>query len=204
MQIANQYRKPTGTLGKSMGKIFDSSNKQQNDWTISLLQIEPTDYVLEIGFGSGRSIKNISKSVTKGFVAGIDFSKVMIEQAVKRNSAAIKSGLVELKLADASSIPYPDKFFDKVFAVYVIYFWPDPVKTLKKIHRVVKPNGRIAIYLSSKKTLAKIPFAQTRIFRSYTQKELVSIFRKAGFKGIKCKTKTFKNGGGICVIAERY
>lgn len=186
-----------------MGEIFDYSNKKQNDWTISLLQIKSIDYILEIGFGSGRSIKYISKLAPKGFIAGVDFSKIMVNQATKRNVAAIKSGLVELRLSNTSLLPYPSNFFDKVFAVYVIYFWPNPIKILKEIRRVMKPCGRIAIYLSSKKTLTKIPFAQTEIFKSYTPKELIAIFRKAGFKNIICKTKFFKNGDGICVIADK-
>lgn len=202
-ELAKQYRRPTGTAGKAMAKIFDRENKKQNNWTISLLKIKPTDYVLEIGFGSGRSIKRIARLAPEGFIAGIDFSKIMLDEAVKRNKKSIKTGLVDLKLGDASSLPYPDNYFDKVFAVYVIYFWPKPIKILKEIHRVLKTKGRVAVYLSFKETLVKIPFTQTGIFKSYTKKELRTMFGKAGFKNISLREKTFKSDDGICVIANK-
>ncbi len=201
--LASQYRKPSGTLGKTMGRVFGSKNKKQNDWVVSLLKIKPTDYVLEIGFGSGQTIKDITRLAPKGLIAGIDFSKVMVQEAVKRNAKAIKAGLVKLQFGDASSLPYPNNYFDKIFAIYVIYFWRNPIKVLKKIHKVLKPKGRVAIYLSSKKTLLKIPFTQTGLFNSYTRKELVIMFRKAGFKNIKCNTKNFKSGDGICVTGNK-
>lgn len=201
--IAKQYRRPTGTMGKSMGKIFDSANKRQNDWVISLLKIKPTDYVLEIGFGTGRSIERIAKLIKDGMIAGIDFSNVMVEVASERNAKAIEDSLVDLRLGDTKILPYPNSFFNKVFAVYVIYFWPKPIKALKEIRRVMKVGGTVAIYLSTKKTLSKIPFTQTGVFRSYTQKELENMFRKAGFKNIVCKAKSFDGEGGICVMANK-
>lgn len=201
--LAKQYCKPSGTIGKSMGKLFDTKNKKQNDWTISLLKIKSRDYVLEIGFGSGQTIKDITRLAPKGFIAGIDSSKIMLTEAARRNVKTIKAGLVKLQFGDASSLPYPKNYFDKVFAVYVIYFWHDPIKVLKEIHRVLKPKGRVAIYLSSKKTLSKIPFTQTGLFNSYMRKELLIMFRKAGFKNVRCNTKNFKSGDGICVTANK-
>jgi hypothetical protein len=40
------------------------SNAQRNRWVVSLLDVQPTDRVLEIGFGPGIAIQELSWSAT--------------------------------------------------------------------------------------------------------------------------------------------
>lgn len=54
--LAQQFRQPTGFLGLLAGFFF-RINLEGIDWTISLLEIQPTDHVLEIGFGPGHGIQ---------------------------------------------------------------------------------------------------------------------------------------------------
>ena len=44
----------------------------KNEWTISLLNIQRSDNVLEIGFGPGIAIELVSNIVQDGHVVGID------------------------------------------------------------------------------------------------------------------------------------
>lgn len=46
---------PSGFIGKLVGHIMNWYNRQDNDWTISLLDLQPADHVLEIGFGPGQA-----------------------------------------------------------------------------------------------------------------------------------------------------
>lgn len=55
--FAAQAGRPSGLLGRVMGRIMGWHNQPDNEWTISLLKIQPTDHVLEIGFGPGRAIQ---------------------------------------------------------------------------------------------------------------------------------------------------
>ena len=95
-----QFGKPEGFWGIVAGKkmVHARSNRQRNAWTVSLLNIQPEDRVLEIGFGPGLAIEQIARITTKGFVAGIDHSDVMVRMASKRNAKAIREGRVELRL----------------------------------------------------------------------------------------------------------
>lgn len=68
------------------------------------MNIHPSDFVLEVGFGPGLSIQKVASIVSQGWVAGIDFSKKMVKGATKRNAAVISAGRVELKHGNASSI----------------------------------------------------------------------------------------------------
>ena len=51
-EISSQFGKPSGAFGRIAGFIMTNrtSNVERNEWGISLLQIKPSDFVLEIGF----------------------------------------------------------------------------------------------------------------------------------------------------------
>ena len=142
-RIARQFRQPSGFFGRLAGVVFRIIH-EGIDWTINLLEIQPTDHVLEIGFGPGHGIQQVAKIAAQGRVAGLDFSETMLQQALRRNAEAIAAGRVVLQLRDASTLTYPDNRFHKVFATNVVYFWKDPLANLQEIRRVMKPGGRLA------------------------------------------------------------
>ena len=95
-KIAAQLKRPDeGVFGKFVVGAMACATTVANDWTISLMDIQSADHVLEVGFGPGITIQHVAGIVSEGFVAGIDFSKVMVRQAQKRNSAAIQAQPLE-------------------------------------------------------------------------------------------------------------
>lgn len=64
-RLAEQFCQPTGFLGQVVGFLF-RMNREGIDWTISLLEIQPADHVLEIGFGSGHGIESVAKLTPQG------------------------------------------------------------------------------------------------------------------------------------------
>ena len=60
--------------------------------TVALLDVQPHDRVLEIGFGPGVGIELLSSVVSSGHVEGVDVSEEMVEQARVRNVEAIQRG----------------------------------------------------------------------------------------------------------------
>src|SRR5215831_14435455 len=94
--IVGQFGHPRGTAGKVAGWVMAhrSSNRRRNSWVVSLLDVRPTDRVLEIGFGPGLAIAWLSCRIgDSGQVYGIDHSDVMLRQAARRNAAAIRARL---------------------------------------------------------------------------------------------------------------
>jgi SAM-dependent methyltransferase len=205
--LASQLRQPKGIIGKLVGRGMARQNKESNDWTISLLNIQAEDHVLEVGFGPGVAIKSVSQMTSKGFVAGIDFSEAMVQQASKLNKSEIKSGRVELKIADVSSIPYDDDSFDKVFAVNVIYLWPDLPKVVKELKRAVKPGGILALYAASLKLVEKMGLRQSPLFTIHKINDITKALEKAGFTkvwvGKETSTKGSSSGEVNCVLGEK-
>jgi ubiquinone/menaquinone biosynthesis C-methylase UbiE len=159
------------------GNIYDAR------WTVSLLDIQPHDRILELGFGPGVSTQIASARASKGFVAGIDHSQTMVQAASQRNAAAIRSGLIELKHGDVSALPYPDESFDTAFSLHSIYFWPNPVDCLTEIRRVLKPGGLLGITIQPKDKWE--PIVDPDIMTLYFGSDVARMFSDAGYRDIR-------------------
>ena len=147
--IVGQFGRPRGAIGNVAGWVMAHrpSNRQRNSWVAALLDVRPNDRVLEIGFGPGLAIAELSRRVgPAGHVYGIDHSVVMLRHASRRNAAAIGDGRVTLAVGSVEHLPPAlDGPFDAILAVNSVGFWPAPIERLKDLRRRLKPGGRIAI-----------------------------------------------------------
>ncbi|TCO58269.1 methyltransferase family protein [Actinocrispum wychmicini] len=121
------------------------SNLRRNVWVVSLLDLRPTDRVLEIGFGPGVAIAEIADRVTAGQAFGVDHSAVMVRQASVRNAAAIRARRVHLSHGSVDQLPRFDDPLDAILSVNSLGFWPDPVERLRGLRHLLRPGGRIAL-----------------------------------------------------------
>lgn len=76
-----------------------------------------------------------------GWVAGIDLSREMVEQACIRNAPAIREGRVDLRYGSVASLPFRDGGFDKALAINSMQLWPDASAGLLEMRRVLKPGA---------------------------------------------------------------
>lgn len=194
-----QFGNPAGFWGKLAGMImaYNPSNRERALWVISLLKVQKNDRVLEIGFGPGWAIQQISKVVTEGDIAGIDRSEVMVEQARKRNREAISRGRVDLRLGTVSNLPLYSEPFDKVFSINSIQFWDDPVENLKGLRGLLKPSGLIAIALQPRNPGATEEDTET------CGKEIVKNLEAAGFSQVRLEIKKMKPVSTVCALGVR-
>jgi ubiquinone/menaquinone biosynthesis C-methylase UbiE len=172
-------------------------NRGRSEWVIQLLDIQPTDQVLEVGFGSGVDIGRVSALVAQGVVAGIDHSAVMVAQAKQRNKAAIQAKHVDLRQASAASVPFPDATFTKVFAINVAQFWENPLSELIELHRVLQPGGLLALAIQPRTPQAMEATAQA------TGEFLVRCLTAAGFEQIKLERKFIKPVSTVCALGRK-
>ena len=125
--------------------IFEKGLRQKG---LQLLSVTPGEVVLEIGFGTGYSLKEIANSVGEnGRAYGIDITPQMIEITRKRLRKAGLTDRVELYEGDAKSMPCQDNKFDAVYMASTLELFdtPDIPRVLKEIKRVLKPSGRLGI-----------------------------------------------------------
>jgi SAM-dependent methyltransferase len=146
-KITAQFGRPRGLWGGMVGWIMAlrSSNRRRNVWAVSLLDVGSRDRVLEIGFGPGIAIREISRIATEGYVCGVDHSERMLRQASRRNAAAIAAGRVDLRLASVDELPAFGVAFDRILAVNTVLFWHRPVRSFAELRRLLRPGGRIAV-----------------------------------------------------------
>src|ERR1051326_3463428 len=106
--IARQSRRPTGLLGSLLARIMAKETAAENNKALELLHLNPTDYVLEIGFGHGRTLAKAAVAASKGLVAGVDISDTMVDMAARYNSALLAAGRLEINSNAGETLSYPD------------------------------------------------------------------------------------------------
>lgn len=195
--IVGQMGRPRGMLGNLAGWLLAhrSSNRQRNSWVVSLLDVQPADRVLEVGFGPGLAIAELARYVgPSGHVYGIDHSDVMLRHATKRNADAIRAGQVTLIRGSVEELPPAlDGPFDIILAVNSIGFWAEPVRQLEELRRRLAPGGRFAIA-----TQPRYPGATRDPARVSRQR--MALLGNAGFTDMRAETLNL-NPPVVCVLA---
>jgi ubiquinone/menaquinone biosynthesis C-methylase UbiE len=179
-----QGHHPRGAAGGVTGWVFAHrpSNRQRNRWVVSLLGVRAADRVLEIGFGPGLAVAELTRAGA-GHVYGADHSDVMLRQASRRNAAAIRAGRVTLVKAPVDQLPAAlDGPFDAILAVNSLGFWPAPAEQLAELRRRLAPGGRIAIA-----SQPRCPGASAGTSRSAAA-EVERLLRSAGFTQTRTET----------------
>jgi SAM-dependent methyltransferase len=176
-RMVGQFMRPHGLGGHLAGWVMAhrSSNRRRNHWIVSLLDVQPTDRVLEIEFGPGIAIGDLSRLAIRGRVVGIDHSDVMVEVARRRNAVAVRASRVDLRLGSVAALPDLGGPMDKVLAVNSMGFWPDPVASLTELRAMLRPGGRIAIA-----SQPRCPGA-TRETSERAAREIEATLKQAGF-----------------------
>jgi ubiquinone/menaquinone biosynthesis C-methylase UbiE len=150
--LNQQYPCPQGVMGRIAGELMVRQHTKETAWTVALAEVQPTDHVLEIGFGAGKAIALLAEIATRGFVAGVDLSPTMVKRAQKRNAPGLRAGRVTLLQGEAALLPFENRQFDRVVSIHTFYFWSDPLAVLTECFRVLKPGGRLVITLATGKT----------------------------------------------------
>ena len=187
-RVRAQFARPTGVSGRVAGWIMASraSNRRRNVWTVSLLDVQRHDRVLEIGFGPGIAVREISRLAVEGYVCGLDHSEEMLRQAARRNAAAIRTGRVDLRLGSVDGLPVFAEPFDKVLAVNAIMFRDRTIDRLEALRRVMRPGGRIAIAHQPRGPGATDATAAAR------GEEIAAALTRAGFSDVSVRTMRLK------------
>ncbi len=197
--MVGQFFRPHGLGGRAAGWVMAKrgSNRERNIWAVGLLDVQPHDRVLEIGFGPGIAIQEFARHATSGLVLGVDHSEVMVRQARKRNAAAVRAGRVDLRLGSAEALPGFDAPFDKILAVNSLMFWDDPVARLKDLHDRLRPGGQIAIVYQPRGP------DSTNEVAARTGREIAKYFATVGFVDVRVETLALQPTDAVCVLGVK-
>src|SRR4030095_10723607 len=176
-----QFHHPTGAVGHVAGWIMGrrSSNVARTRWAVQLLDVQPTDRVIELGCGPGVAIAALATRAIRGVVVGVDHSQVMIRQARRRNRAAIQAGRVRLIHTPVERLSSSDGPFNAALAVNTVGMWPDPPARLRELARLLRPGGGIALV-----SQPRCPGA-TAATSAAAATELAGLLTEAGFEHLR-------------------
>src|SRR5215211_6667315 len=163
-----------------------TSNRRRNAWAVSLLDVRPDDRVLEIGFGPGLAILELSRIAHEGHVCGIDHSELMVRQARRRNADGVRRGLVDLRLGSVDALPAFGAPFDKILAVNAHLFWSELEARLENLRRLLRPGGLIALAHQPRGPGASDETA------AESGRELAAALGRAGFSEVRIETLPLK------------
>jgi ubiquinone/menaquinone biosynthesis C-methylase UbiE len=77
-------------------------------------------------------------------ITAIDFSPKMLEKAAEKTGGY--KGNIELLEADVTNLKFEDNSFDTIVTSCTFCSVPDPVKGLKELNRVLKPDGQLLMF----------------------------------------------------------
>jgi ubiquinone/menaquinone biosynthesis C-methylase UbiE len=171
------------------------------------MALRPASKLLDVGCGSGGA--TLMLAAAGHTVTAIDASDGMIARVKARAAWGTRTSdtpMIDAKVMDGQALSFADATFDAALSVFGVILFPDAVKGLAEMRRVVKPGGQVAVVtwtepqnyalatvlraaiLSVKPDMppASLP-AQLR-YRERADYE--GLFRQAGFSSVEIKTIT--------------
>jgi SAM-dependent methyltransferase len=100
--------------------------------------VEPGQVVLDVGCGPGALTAELVRRVGAGGVAAVDPSEPFVAAARERHPG------VDVRLAPAEELPFPDDGFGAALAQLVVHFMADPVAGIREMARVTRAGGTVA------------------------------------------------------------
>ena len=160
-------------------------------WAREMMDLKPTDSVLEIGCGTGILAELIGESLPQGSLLAIDKSEAMICKAEKRNACFIEAGISEFKICGLSDVRLPEGYFDKIVAFNVNIFRKNPGKEPDMIRRALKLNAEFFLFYQH-------PFGTDLS----AAEPLIKILEGNNFEVTGTAIKKFNPTSSYCIISK--
>src|SRR5262249_20314047 len=111
------YRSQAREYDRGMDVLFRTFSADESalrEQMIALLGLSDGARVLETGCGTGRDTAHLARRA--GVVYATDLAREMIDVGrVRLHDAGVDANRVRLVVADAVSLPFPDRFFDAAY-----------------------------------------------------------------------------------------
>ena len=160
-------------------------------WTIGLVDVKPSDHLLEIGCGLGYAVALVCERLAHGTITAIDRSPVMVAKAKDRNRGCVLVGRARIEQRTLVDATFAQRF-KKVFAINVNAFWTDPEPSWAALARLLHPGGNAFLTYE--------PPSESRLRE--LQRRLPQHLEAHKLAVVDLKEQKFRRGAGLCIIAR--
>lgn len=167
------------------GDEMESHHSDITEQTLALMDIQPSDRILDLGCGTGWASRRMARIAATGEVVGLDVADEMLRRA-EHLSSAFRN--VRYAWGSAESIPEADNAFTKVLSVESFYYYANQGKALDELRRVMSPGAKLFILINLYKdnhyslrwvTELKVPV------QALSEAEYKTLLEKHGFKNVE-------------------
>jgi len=175
---------------------------------VASLPIQEGDRVLEIACGDGVYSHWLAERVgMTGEVVGVDILPAYLEVARRGARREASRSRIRFVTADIARLPFADDAFDLVWCAQSLYSLPDPVDALRRMTRVVREGGEVAVLENDSFHHVLLPWpvevelairraellgfveASDKPRKYYVGRQLCQVFRAAGLQ--ECRRRTW-------------
>lgn len=191
-----------------MGSIYNqriyNAIAELYDHILSGIRTDGQWHILDAGSGRGYMSLMIAESNPHVAVTGVDYSTMQVCRAEKLRRQRNISRCTFTR-GNVMNLPFPDRSFDAAVSIGSIKHWPDGVRGLMEIARVLKPGGWLIISETDQAASNEALRAFIRRFNvwfipdgllfqglrhvifghSYTQTSVTDAVKHAGFRNIE-------------------
>ncbi len=178
--LAAQLGCPSGEMGVEIGKKLHEINLNMTLNTFSCLEVNKGDHLLEPGHGNCSHLPLLLQKLPEMKYTGLEISELMKTEAERINANFVQSRTAQFFHYSGDTIPFKDQSFHRILTVNTIYFWPDPLKTLRELNRVLGPKGKISIGFGQAAFMQQMPVTRYG-FNLYDSDTVSTLLEQSGF-----------------------
>ncbi len=171
-------------------------------WILKDFQALPGERVLDLATGVGAMAGQLLARHPGIELIGVDLRESQLHHARTNHPAA------HYLQADATALPFPDTFFDRVHCSWLLEHLPQPLAALREVLRVLKPGGTAQFSEVDNSTFKVEPEllepreAMEMLDRVQRQNggdpnvgaKLEALMREAGFSRVEAETLALRGG----------
>jgi ubiquinone/menaquinone biosynthesis C-methylase UbiE len=138
-----EYRETTNDLQTRIDIHNKYGSRDIDQWMLDLLKLKKNSRILDVGCGAGKQVLSFYRYLEgQADITGGDVNPELLEQA--RQESERRGANVRFTDLDFNKrFPFENDQFDLVSCCFAIYYADDIPFTIREMHRVTKPGGRL-------------------------------------------------------------